>query len=198
MDFFNWYGKSIVLASKSPRRAEILRLINLDFSIHYPNYIEDNQAKTDPATLVTNHAISKAKIVAPDYDNSWIISADTVVVMDDTILGKPKDRNHAIEILKLLSGKTHMVYTGYCVMNSSNSKFLANNECTEVAFLTLTNEMIEFYIDNFQPYDKAGAYAIQDFSAIFIESIRGCFYNVVGFPLPAFFKEIMGNLINCL
>jgi len=196
--FFDWYGKPIVLASKSSRRAEILKLIDIDFKIHSSDYHEKNNKNTNPTQLVIGHAINKAKIVAPFYKNSWIISADTIVVIGNTILGKPRDKDNAIKMLHILSGVTHRVYTGYCIMNSSNNRYLKNCVQTDVTFMKLSNEMIKYYVDNFNPYDKAGSYAIQDFSAVFVKKIEGCFYNVVGFPLPAFYSHILKELHSCL
>jgi septum formation protein len=197
MNSFNWYGKNIVLASKSERRVKILKLINLNFKIHPSNYNENN-SNISPTSLVLNHAYKKAEIVAPFYENSWIISADTIVVANNKILGKPKDKNEAIDMLKILSGITHIVYTGYCIMNSDNHKALSGRERTKVTFREIPNDLIEYYVDYYRPYDKAGAYAIQDFSAVFVKEINGCFYNVVGFPLPKFYNHAISELQKCL
>lgn len=197
MDLFNWYGKNIVLASKSERRAKILKLVNLNFKIHPSNYNENN-TNISPISLVLNHAYKKAEIVAPLYENSWIVSADTIVVTNNKILGKPKDKSEAINMLKMLSGITHVVITGYCIMNSDNYKTLSDSEQTKVTFREIPDDLIEYYVDYYKPYDKAGAYAIQDFSAIFVKSISGCFYNVVGFPLPKFYAHVVNELHKCL
>lgn len=196
--YFDWYGKPIILASKSPRRSEILKLINIDIKIHSSDFHEKNTKNTTPTQLVIDHAYNKASIVAPFYKNSWIIGADTIVVKGNTILGKPKDKSDAIKMLHTLSGVTHSVYTGYCIINSSNKRYLKNCVRTDVTFMKLLDEMIEYYVANFNPYDKAGSYAIQDFSAVFVKEIKGCFYNVVGFPLPAFYSHILKELHTCI
>ena len=178
-----------MLASKSPRRKELLKLINLDFSVHCSNY-EERNGDRDPVRLVIDHAVNKARDVAEYYQDSWIIGADTIVVKDNQILGKPQNKEEARKMLQILSGVTHQVYTGYCIMNSKNGKYLTNYEKTDVTFIGLSDEMITYYIENFQVYDKAGSYAIQDFSSVFVKKIDGCFYNVVGFPVASFCSMI--------
>ncbi len=198
MNYFNWYDKKLILASKSPRREEILKIFKPDFSICPSNYIEKNDGDLSPKELVKSHACHKAKDVASDHTKSWILGADTIVVKDEKILGKPKNRQDAIEMLTFLSDSTHRVLTGYCLLNSDNNKYLINSVTTEVVFRKISLSTINYYIDNFNPYDKAGSYAIQDFSAIFVKKINGCFYNVVGFPLPEFMNHIKNELHTCL
>ncbi len=196
--YFDWFQKSVVLASASPRREEILKMILPDFIIHPSDYVEKNHQNADPSSLVLYHAIEKAKSVAGDHPNSWIIGADTVVVKDDIVLGKPVDRNDALRMLEFLSGATHSVFTGYCVLNSDNGKYLKGYEKTNVTFQVISDEMAVHYIDHFHPFDKAGSYAIQDFSTVFLKKIDGCFYNVVGFPLAKFYNQILNDLSGCL
>ncbi|PIS28210.1 MAG: septum formation protein Maf [Candidatus Marinimicrobia bacterium CG08_land_8_20_14_0_20_45_22] len=196
--YFDWFQKSVVLASVSPRREEILKMILPDFIIHPSDYVEKNHCNADPPPLVIYHAIEKAKSVSGDHPNSWIIGADTVVVKDDIVLGKPVDRDDALRMLKFLSGATHSVFTGYCVLNSNNGKYLKGFEKTEVTFRKISDEMAAHYVDHFHPFDKAGSYAIQDFSTVFLERINGCFYNVVGFPLSKFYNQILNDLSDCL
>ncbi|MDD5765276.1 MAG: Maf family protein [Candidatus Marinimicrobia bacterium] len=196
--YFDWFKKSVVLASASPRREEILKMILPDFIIHPSDYVEKNHRNANPSSLVVYHAIEKAKFVAGDHPNSWIIGADTVVVKDDVVLGKPVDSDDALRMLKFLSNATHSVFTGYCVLNSDNGKYLKGYEKTDVTFREISDEMAVHYIDHFHPFDKAGSYAIQDFSTVFLKKIDGCFYNVVGFPLSKFYYQILNDLSDCL
>lgn len=198
MKYFDWFGKSIVLASQSPRRSNLLRLIGLEFKVHPSDYHEINYTDQSPAQTVLRHAREKARSVARSYDDAWIIGADTIVVLDQIILGKPQNREEAVQMLEMLSGKTHLVYTGYCIYNSSNHKNISNYETTRVSFRRLSGEMIGHYIDHYPPFDKAGSYGIQDFSAVFVEKLEGCFYNVVGFPLSSFYEFVLKNLRDCL
>ena len=144
------------------------------------------------------HALSKARAVAVEYKDSWIIGADTVVVIDNKILGKPVNREDSFSMLRQLSGKKHQVLTGYCLINSSNEKYISNIVCTDVTFNHLTDEIIDYYIESYSPFDKAGSYAIQDFSAVFVKDLRGCYYNVMGFPISAFAKSVSEELYKCL
>lgn len=194
----NWYSMPVILASQSPRRKEILDMIGLRYEISIPDYIEDNSSQALPATIVVQHALRKAQAVAPKHPKTWIIGADTIVVRDEKILGKPKNESDAIRMLQLLSGAEHSVYTGYCVLNSANGRYLKNVVQTLVTFKIIPLAEIRHYVTNYHPFDKAGAYAIQDFSAIFVEKIDGCFYNVVGFPLSAFYNQVKNELSACL
>jgi len=194
----NWYGKPIILASASPRRRQILQLAGIDFSVQKSNYHEPGDEHTKPDILVQNHAKAKAFDVAVNFDDAWIIGADTIVVKDDHILEKPKNKADAQGMLRRLSGTTHVVYTGYCILNSNNKKYVTDVEKTEVHFHQLSDDMINLYIDNYSPFDKAGSYGIQDFSAIFVRKINGCFYNVVGFPIAHFIRCCLANLKSLL
>jgi septum formation protein len=194
----NWYDRPIILASQSPRRKEILDMIALPYKIHIPEYEENNSSQDIPSQIVLKHALHKAQAVAPFYTKAWIIGADTIVVCDNQILGKPKNESDATRMLQTLSGVEHSVFTGYCVLNSANGRYLENVVETKVTFKTIALSDIRHYVRNYHPFDKAGAYAIQDFSAVFVEKINGCFYNVVGFPLPAFYEQIRTSLQTCL
>lgn len=191
MILMNSSGKrKFVLASASPRRAQLLALIGLDFSIK-PSYLDETRfAESDPAKHVLFLSRQKAQCVAKSAKNHMVIGADTIVVLGDDILGKPKDNDHAFEMLKRLSGNMHKVYTGFTIIDTLQGKTLSDYEMTKVTFRTLSNDDIERYIDSKSPMDKAGAYGIQDFSAVFVEKIEGCFYNVVGFPLARFYESL--------
>ena len=194
----DWFGKPVVLASQSPRRRQILSLLIPELIVHPSIYSENNNQADQPREVVQTHAYHKAISVACHYPDAWIIGADTIVVLGDRILGKPAGATDAIRMLKMLSDRTHVVYTGYCLLNSANGKHLSRVETTAVTFRKLTEQMILYYVDIHKPWDKAGAYAIQDFSAVFVKKIDGCFYNVVGFPLSAFFDLAVQQLSDCL
>lgn len=176
-------NQKVILASKSPRRQELLKSICNEFEIRikeieeiYPDYLA---AKEVPKFL----AQLKSKAFKEELQNNdLILTSDTVVTLNNKIYGKPKDRNDAIQILKELSGKKHEVITGVCLL--SNTKEVVFSESTKVHFKELSIQEIEYYIDNFKPYDKAGAYAIQEWiGMIGIEKIEGDYFNVVGLPL---------------
>lgn len=194
----NWHNKPVILASASPRRKRILALAGIDFSVHPSDYHEPEDETVCPALLVQNHARQKALDVSKHYPDAWIIGADTIVVKDGLILGKPADRTRAVEMLNLLSGVTHQVYTGYCILNSRNGKLLTDAEKTDVTFFPLSPPMINIYMNRYLPFDKAGAYGIQDFSAVFVKDIVGCFYNIVGFPIARFFQTCLNELNSLL
>ena len=194
----DWNNKPVILASASPRRKQILTLAGINYTIHHSNYHEPGDKHSAPEVLVRNHAKFKALDVSPNYSNAWIIGADTIVVKDDQILEKPGNRSHAVDMLKTLSNTTHQVFTGYCILNSQNGKLITDVESTDVTFHKITSNMIDTYLDHYSPYDKAGSYGIQDFSAIFVKSIHGCFYNVVGFPIAHFTQTCLQHLKSLL
>jgi septum formation protein len=194
----NWHDKPVILASNSPRRKQILKLTGIQFRVHPSGYHEQNNPDQTPQELVQLHAFHKARDVAGHYRDAWIIGADTIVVKDYRILEKPNDRIHAIDMLKLLSNATHQVYTGFTVFNSINGKYFSGFEKTDVRFRKLAEQEIRYYIDHYAPFDKAGSYGIQDYSAIFVEKIDGCFYNVVGFPIAKFIQFCRQNLDDLL
>jgi len=181
-----WTSQKIILASQSPRRKEILEMIGLKFVVQKSRYEETRIDDKSPAELVEFHAIEKAKEVAEKYSNELVIGSDTIVVINNEILEKPKSEEEAFEMLRKLSGKTHEVQTGVAIVNSKNGKTISFVEITEVTFFPLSDEMITHYLHNYKYADKAGSYAIQDYSGLFVEKINGCFYNVVGFPVSRF------------
>lgn len=181
-----------ILASASPRRQELLTKITEDFEVIVSNFNEDIvEFNGDVEDYVKTLAEGKAKSVASQTDkDSIIIAADTIVVIDDKILGKPKDENDAYNMLKLLSNKIHRVYSGVSVINTTNNIMKSEAIFTEVKFSELTHDDIVNYINSKEPLDKAGAYGIQGLGALFVEKINGCYYNVVGLPLNALNKII--------
>jgi septum formation protein len=178
----------IILASKSPQRKEILKMLNINFKIIKSEFNEKNIKDINPIDFCMNSAIGKAIHVSSEYPQSYIIGADTVVCYNKKILGKPNNRSQAIEYLQLLNNSHHEVYTGVSIVNKDKSIKKKFYEKTIVTFNNVNQKDIKFYIDKYKPYDKAGSYGIQEWSSIFIKKINGCFYNVVGFPLPKFYK----------
>ncbi len=182
----------IFLASKSPRRKKLLKQLNLKFKsvdLHFHEKINDGE---DPVFLVKRLSLEKLNKALQKIKNGIIITADTIVVIDNHILGKPKNKIDARRILKKLSGRTHNVYTGYSIYNSDNNKIITDFEKTLVTFRKLTDYEINDYISTGSPMDKAGAYGIQDdFGAVFIEKINGCYYNVVGLPLAKVYHSLL-------
>ncbi len=183
--------KRLVLASLSPRRAHLLRLLGVAFDV-IPSHIPEDQINDDrPNEIVTALSRAKAMEVARNIPDGLIIGADTIVVLDGKILGKPETPAEAVEMLRELSGCEHKVYTGFTIVETPTMREVSAYEKTLVRFRTLQPREIEEYVASGSPMDKAGAYGIQDdFGAIFVESITGCFYNVVGFPLTKFYTTL--------
>ncbi len=182
----------IYLASKSPRRKKLLKQLNLKFKCVDLHFHEKMRNGEDPAFLVKRLSIEKLNRALLKIKNGIIITADTIVVVDNYVLGKPKNKLDAKRILKKLSGKTHCVYTGFAIYNSVNNKVVTNFEKTFVTFRRLSEIEIDDYISTGSPMDKAGAYGIQDdFGAVFIEKINGCYYNVVGLPLAKLYTSLL-------
>lgn len=174
-----------VLASASARRQELLHRIISDFDIEVSNFDESTVLfNGNVEEYVINLAKGKAISIRESLKNdAIIIGGDTVVVLNDKILGKPKNEEDAYRMLKELSGKTHKVYSGIVVINMNNNKVEESAIYTEVKMSTLTDKEILDYIKTGEPLDKAGAYGIQGNGGVFVEEINGCFYNVVGLPL---------------
>ena len=174
---------SIILASQSPRRKQLLEWAAIDFEVmvvptdeSYPDYLSTEEI---PIYIARQKAIAVEQIIGKE---KIILAADTVVVLHDNIIGKPKDREDAIKILSNLSGNEHRVITGVVILNGLQQ--VAFSDTTFVQFHQLTQEQITFYVDNYKPYDKAGAYAIQEWIGVVgIQSVKGDFYNVMGLPV---------------
>jgi len=189
-------AKPIILASASPRRKELLQKIGLDFQVRPSDIEENGESHLSPPDLVKELALRKARAIAKDSDDAIVIGADTMVVVDNEILGKPGSPTEACQMLERLSGRTHQVYTGFAIVDAASGRSVAHVEKTEVTFRQLERDEIETYVSGGGALDKAGAYGIQDFSAIFAESIHGCFYNVVGFPISRFYVVFRDFLTN--
>lgn len=175
----------LVLASASPRRRELLERLGVEFRT-VPAEVDERpiaEQVREPARLVTLLAETKAKAVAREHPRALVIGADTVVVLDGEILGKPSDAREARRMLARLSGRTHHVYTGVAVVDGESGRSESCAEVTAVTFGRLTDEQIERYVQTGEPLDKAGAYGIQGIGATLVERVEGCFFNVVGLPL---------------
>ncbi|MFO7578198.1 MAG: Maf family protein [Pelovirga sp.] len=175
----------LVLASASPRRRELLAQIGLHFRIIPSTAVETELAGETPADMVRRLSLSKASEVAGRCDNSarWVIGSDTIVVLEDEVLGKPRDNAHAAVMLRKLSGHSHRVLSGFAVIDRQQQRQRVEAVTTVVRFRQLTEEEIARYIATGEPADKAGAYAIQGIGACFVSGIEGSYSNVVGLPL---------------
>jgi septum formation protein len=175
--------KKIILASASPRRRELLRQLGLTFEIIPSSVEEDIKEGEGPSEHVLRLARLKAREIARNQNNSFIIGADTIVVLDHEILGKPEDEEEAFEMLTRLSGREHKVFTGFCVLDTSDGIEYCEAVESRVRFKHLTPEEIRGYIKTGEPVDKAGAYAVQGKGSYMIKEIEGSYTNVVGLPL---------------
>lgn len=173
----------LILASQSPRRKYLLDQAGISFTVIPSHVDEDAVAVTEPNHYVRHLAEIKARDVAKDYPDNWVLGADTIVLIDDVILGKPLTKEDAKAMLRQLSGRTHKVYTGYCLMCTSKDRLVSKTIETKVRFKELSNHEIEWYIHTPEPFDKAGSYAIQGLGTFLVRSIEGSYTNVVGLPV---------------
>jgi len=180
------------LASKSPRRKKLLKQIGINFKSIIVDLHEEIFDGEHPIQTVKRLALHKMEEAESKVKKGIILTADTIVVLQKHIIGKPKNEKDAERILKLLSGKTHFVYTGFAIKNLTNKKVIIDFEKTSVTFHNLSNRMIKDYIKTGSPMDKAGAYGIQDdFGAVFVKKVNGCYYNVMGLPLSKVYNSIL-------
>ena len=173
----------LILASKSPRRNELLEQAGLTFSVIPSDFDESTVALSDPDSYVITLAESKAVDISQKHPAGWVIGADTIVLIDRKILGKPASNQEAHDMLQRLSGKTHQVLTGYCICCKKKNRFFSETIKTDVRFKKLSDAEIEWYIQTGEPFDKAGAYAIQGIGTFLVKSINGSYTNVVGLPV---------------
>ena len=174
---------NLILASKSPRRHYLLTQAGLKFEV-IPSTIDESKFPlSTPETYVQALAKAKARDIAEKHPESWVIGADTVVLIDATILGKPRSKEHAYAMLRQLSGKTHQVLTGYCICCESRHVLFSETVTTSVLFKQLSEDEINWYIGSDEPFDKAGAYAIQGLGTFLVKAINGSYTNVVGLPV---------------
>ena len=185
----------IILASQSPRRKQLLEWAEIPFEIIVKETDESYPEDLSVEEVAIHIARNKALAVKQQTDGTkTILAADTIVVLNNEVIGKPKDRDDALNILSRLSGQTHTVITGVVII--SGNKEVLFSDTTEVSFHELTNEQIIFYVDKYKPYDKAGAYAIQEWIGVVgIKSVKGDFYNVMGLPVSRVVQEIRNLVI---
>jgi septum formation protein len=173
----------IILASNSPRRRELLRQIGLSFTVSPADVDESILPGESPEDYAVRVALDKARIAAVRAGEGIVIAADTIVVVGDSILGKPADAREAADMLALLAGKEHRVVTSLAVMDAGTARSVTRTSVTKVWFRDLTKREIEAYVATGEPMDKAGAYGIQERGALLVDRIEGCYSNVVGLPL---------------
>jgi len=173
----------LILASQSPRRKYLLCKAGLVFQVIPGTFDESAVPLTDPGDYVKTLARAKAEDVAAHHPDAWVIGADTIVFIDGAVLGKPESRTAARDMLRRLSGQTHQVYTGYALCCRAAGRMITEAVKTDVRFKTLSEAEIEWYIQTDEPFDKAGAYAIQGLGTFLVRSISGSYTNVVGLPV---------------
>lgn len=181
----------IILGSQSPRRSELLHLLGINFEVKTQNAEEDFPSNIDAKDVPQFLAQKKAAAYINELNNNTlVITADTIVYLNGEIINKPTDRNDAINILQKLSNNRHTVYSGVCI--TSAHKTISFTVASNVYFKKLTFEEIEYYINNFKPYDKAGAYGVQDWIGLVgIEKIDGSFHNIMGLPVKELYEQLM-------
>ena len=188
--------EKIILASQSLRRSQLLKWAEIPFEVNIAETDESYPGHLSPAEIAMHIAFNKAIAVKKNIEevktngNVYpILAADTIVILENKIIGKPSGRDEAIKTLTILSGRTHSVITGVCILSAEKKIIFA--EKTLVEFYTLSQEQIEYYVDKYKPYDKAGAYAIQEWIGVTgIRSISGDFYNVMGLPVSRILREL--------
>lgn len=188
----------IILASGSPRRSELMKQVGFDFKVSTCNTDESYDEGMTPSEIVMELSLRKADAVfdkeMPEK-NTVVVAADTIVAIDNEILGKPKDRNDAIRMLSELSGKKHQVYTGVTLYYYVAGRVFIENfaDCADVYFRELSQDTIISYVDSWEPMDKAGAYGIQGLGAILVDKIDGDYYTIVGLPIAKVYHSIKNN-----
>lgn len=193
--------RPVILASQSPRRRHLLNQIGLEFSVQPSSFDEDAiPLDLQPEEYVQRLALGKASEIASRFsEKHLVIGADTTVVLNNSIINKPSDREEAISMLKRLSGNTHTVFTGIALVSAPEGIRITSVQKTDVTFRHLQDDEIISYVESGSPMDKAGAYGIQDdFGAVFVENINGCYYNIVGLPLEMLFRKLraLSTLLN--
>lgn len=185
-------GRRLILASGSPRRVSLLGQIGLLAEVIPSGIDEEMDTNSTPGENARRLAIEKARSVAKGINDGLVIGADTIVVIEGRVLGKPRDREDAVQMLLQLGGRTHTVITGFCILDRPSDEFVSEIEETKVTFRALPRAEVERYVDGGSPMDKAGSYGIQDdYGAVFVTRVEGCFYNVMGFPLAKFYQSLM-------
>ena len=181
----------IILASQSPRRAEILRMIGVSFKVESSNIHEEINQKIKQNEIPINLSKAKAEKISHKYPDKIIIGADTVVIFNKKIFGKPKNKNESKKMLKALSGNCHEVITGVTIMNEKLGFIKTFSETTKVFVQKIPTKQIEFYVNNYNTLDKAGSYGIQEWFSVWIKKINGCYYNVMGLPVSKLYRHLV-------
>jgi septum formation protein len=181
--------RSIILASSSPRRQYLMKEAGFTFTVEKPDVEEDFPAMLPAEQVARYLAAKKAEYFRLKMHDEIIVTADTVVILNNTIMNKPQDRAEAIKMLSDLSGQTHKVMTGVCILSKEREETF--DDTTEVTFVKLTPAEIEFYVDTYKPYDKAGAYGAQDWiGMVAIDKITGSYFNVMGLPIHKVYQHL--------
>ena len=183
----------IILASQSPRRKYLLEQAGLSFEVRPSKFDESTVPIELPNEYARKLAEAKALDIAQTAPNAWVIGADTIVLINSTILGKPNSVDEARSMLTQMSGQTHQVLTGYAIVHLANKKMHTDTVTTEVVFKSLSDQEIEWYINTHEPFDKAGAYAIQGLGTFLVRKINGSYTNVVGLPVCEVIEYLITN-----
>ena len=183
-------SRTIILASASPRRKELLERTGLKFVVDARDFEEDLSLRIPARRLARYLSCEKAKAVAEKYKNAIIIAADTIISLDDKVFGKPHTNSEAIKMLNILNGRDHDVITGFTIMDTGEGQSVSRSVVTKVYFRKMTIREIEAYVRTGEPLDKAGAYAIQGIGAAMVKKIEGDYNNVVGLPVDALMKVL--------
>jgi len=181
----------LILASASPRRKEMLENLGLEFEVLAADIAEAVQAGEKPQEFVSRTALEKAVDIAVNHPDAWVLGADTIVVHEKEILGKPADAQDALKMLMRLSGRMHRVYTGFCLRREQDDLSASRVIATEVYFAAFTEKTAKSYVETGEPLDKAGAYGIQGCGGVLVEKINGSYSNVVGLPLAEIIRELL-------
>ena len=190
----------VILASGSPRRKELMELMGIPFETDVSDADEDIDKEMPPERYVGELSRRKAKAVEARHEKDIIIGADTIVVMDGTVLGKPKDKDNALKMLHMLAGRTHSVYTGVTISYPKGIADRAEESFhvrTDVTMYPANEMLLEAYTESSEPYDKAGAYGIQGRGALLVERIEGDYYNVMGLPISGLYRRLINILSLC-
>lgn len=178
-------GEPLILASISPRRRELLRMLGVRFDVHPPDVGEGNSRDSElPSAYVERLARAKASVAVDAGDRYAVLAADTIVYLDQEILEKPANEAHAKLLLRRLSGRWHEVYTGVALRRLNDQREVWGHECSRVRFSEMDDDLIAEYVATGEPMDKAGAYGIQGYGGLLVDRIEGCYFNVMGLPLP--------------
>lgn len=184
------FTRPLILGSSSPRRQFLMREAGFTFTVEKPDVDEAFPPELPVEQVAKYLAVKKAEFFRATLQDQVVVTADTVVIINDYILNKPQDRTEAISMLNVLSGKTHLVMTGVCILSAEKEDSF--DDTTEVTFKTLTRTEIEFYVDHYKPFDKAGAYGAQDWiGMVAIEKITGSYFNVMGLPIHQVYQHLV-------